>query len=439
MNFSVDKFFKFAIGAYLGTTTSLFLYKYTTTPWVQHEFYKQKIFVIFQDQLQSLKKILLKKILLINNKKLKKTFFFLFFFILFSLLSFKKKKLILKILKRIKISKLNDKMQKLFVKKVVSLTETDAGYFYNITSTTSKDVYINDHPFNINDNYSPEWMVVKDNLQIFDENTKEPLLILLKSVIPASLVDKSVEILRPVAAKSGNNNRGVAGGRIDIERIKSGGRPGIQIGKIGDFSLYPKKKNGEISSSHIGNPTDSAIIGWTDIALRNKKEQKYRMTRWVEDNMEKYTEVVPCFEYISNIFKQYLPDRWEKQSQVALPRYTKIGNSVFSTVTINSNFRSALHHDKGDFKNGMGCFFIHHSGQRPPSGQPSGPPSGQLLFPEYNIAVEMENTDFLLFNPHLWHCTAPINPNIKRTTFVCYYREKLIRNDNLINDNLINV
>lgn len=53
--------------------------------------------------------------------------------------------------------------------------------------------------------------------------------------------------------------------------------------------------------------------------------------------------------------------------------------------------------------------------------------NGQLLFPEYGVAVSVSTNDVLLLNSHLWHCTAPVTSQ-DRLTFVCYLRYNIPQN-----------
>ena len=49
---------------------------------------------------------------------------------------------------------------------------------------------------------------------------------------------------------------------------------------------------------------------------------------------------------------------------------------------------------------------------------------GELIFPEYDICVNIEQGDLLMFNPHIAHCNNPIDGN-GRISFVLYLREKM--------------
>ena len=98
-----------------------------------------------------------------------------------------------------------------------------------------------------------------------------------------------------------------------------------------------------------------------------------------------------------------------------------IGNTAFSTLTINYNWRTALHQDAGDYKDGFGNLVILEEGKYK---------GGELGFPRYKVAVDVRNGDFLAMNVHEWHCNTKIVPKTKdytRLSIVSYLREKMLR------------
>ena len=82
---------------------------------------------------------------------------------------------------------------------------------------------------------------------------------------------------------------------------------------------------------------------------------------------------------------------------------------------LNKDFRTATHRDKGDFKDGLSCFTIFKDGEFT---------GGSLIFPEYDIAVDVCEGDLLMFDPHVLHANNPLEGE-GRVSFVIYLREKL--------------
>lgn len=305
--------------------------------------------------------------------------------------------------------------------RIRSITAREAGCFYGLHSAAVGDTKVNDHVFSAEERDDPggEWFVLDRNVKMVDDATGEPLLMLLCGAMAEDMVTAAAEALAGAAKGCGNHNRGVAGGRIDLERIRAHGRPGLQVGRATEFSLYPLTQDGRVSNSHVGNPTDSAIVGWTDAAPRDTAgggaRKRRRLSAWTATHMAEYEAAWPCLQKASDLLRACYPHHWQRQMARAAAADARIGNTAFSTATVNWRFRSALHADKGDFKDGMGCIFM----------QTTGEGGGELLFPEYGLAVRMQTGDVLFFNPHLWHCTAPFSDDNERISVVCYFREKL--------------
>ena len=72
----------------------------------------------------------------------------------------------------------------------------------------------------------------------------------------------------------------------------------------------------------------------------------------------------------------------------------KIPNTSFSTVTINRNFRTALHRDAGDFKGGFGNLTVIERGKYH---------GGYTVFPQFGIGIDLRNNDFVTMDVHQWH------------------------------------
>ena len=70
---------------------------------------------------------------------------------------------------------------------------------------------------------------------------------------------------------------------------------------------------------------------------------------------------------------------------------------------------------RGDCKTGLTAFTVKKCGEY------SG---GELCFPEYNLGLNIEQGDLLLFNPHEPHSNNPLIGK-GRLSFVLYLREKM--------------
>jgi hypothetical protein len=97
-----------------------------------------------------------------------------------------------------------------------------------------------------------------------------------------------------------------------------------------------------------------------------------------------------------------------------------IGDTVFTTVTVNKNFRTAIHTDAGDFKGGLGNIAVLQAGKFT---------GGFTCLPRYRIGFDVRNTDVCFFNVHEWHGNLEIKAKApyERISIVSYYRENMFR------------
>lgn len=161
----------------------------------------------------------------------------------------------------------------------------------------------------------------------------------------------------------------------------------------------------------------SGIAGYFDYR-GSPIEFKYRKTAFTYENEEVWPAVFPMIDYVSQIYKRAMPENWAKQD-AAIPDVVRIHGSPFSTLTINSRFRTAHHTDAGDFDDGYGCLACLE-----------GPFQGlALTFDHFRVNFVMQPRDVLIFNTHHFHSnTEPElinNESWQRLTCVFYYRAAL--------------
>ena len=206
------------------------------------------------------------------------------------------------------------------------------------------------------------------------------------------------------------------------------------------------KKQGGISKMKVNNQVASNPIGFYE-AGKNFADLPCRLTHFTRTNFEKYNNGLPFIQKIDQLFKRLIPDAHERQLERAnLKSHLKIPKTCFSTVTINRNFRTAMHRDAGDFKGGFGNLTVIERGKYH---------GGYTIFPQYGVAIDLRNNDFVAMDVHQWHCNTPLyeteedkkfnetmepvfkdNPevgtagiyeNYTRISFVCYLREKIAK------------
>lgn len=176
-----------------------------------------------------------------------------------------------------------------------------------------------------------------------------------------------------------------------------------------------------ISDTSYANTVLSGVAGWFD---RYPRIPYGRATAYTRDHYDKFQLAFPFLQSLDRGFRELLPWRWGNQKAAADkidPRFLVPG-TVFTTVTVNSNFRTAAHYDAGDLNSGLSNLLVVSNG-----GKYKG---GYLILPEYRIAVNVRPGDLLLINNHeVLHGNTPIeleDKDAERISLVCYFREKML-------------
>jgi len=176
-----------------------------------------------------------------------------------------------------------------------------------------------------------------------------------------------------------------------------------------------------ISDTNYANPVISGIAGYFD---RYPRIPYGRATAYTEKNFEKFSLCFPYLKKLNEQFKKHLPNRWRKQhkSSSYLDNRFLISSTVFTTLTVNHNWRTACHRDAGDLHEG----FSNICGLTGPEGK--GWKGGEFILPEYRIAINIQPGDMLLVNNHdgIHGNDALIGDNNDRMTVVAYFREKMM-------------
>lgn len=167
----------------------------------------------------------------------------------------------------------------------------------------------------------------------------------------------------------------------------------------------------------VANKVYSSIIGYKegDNFAGPRQTALYR-----DHERELNTEFMPLIEKISQLYKKYVPSKFEKQRIFvdSLNQNMVIKNTVFTTLTVNKDFRTLSHYDKNDFKGGMSTLFVfNYNGNKTWSG-------GELILPHYNVFFNIEEGDLLFFDPHEMHGNNKLNGK-GRVSLVCYVRENI--------------
>jgi hypothetical protein len=264
---------------------------------------------------------------------------------------------------------------------------------------------------------------IDDDADVYyiDNGTEKLLCSFRKNVIPKQLCQDAFQSLYKYAQRW-HTNRGAAAGIIDSKKVPP------HVGRLTQRdkfrAYYYSKVDGKFHKDHISNLSQSNIIGFYDRPDRNlgKNAPPCRETKFNKDYPDKWQTVQPFLKHIGKLFKKLVPYKYDLQYKRAskTPQY-QIKGTPFSTATINYNWQTGLHRDKGDFIDGFGNLVILEKGQYE---------GGYIGFPQYGVSINVRQGDFLAMDVHQWHTNSDIllkSPNAARLSVVCYLRHKMLR------------
>lgn len=243
-------------------------------------------------------------------------------------------------------------------------------------------------------------LCVEETCEVFTPRG-ELLAKYLNGIICPGMAEDGYQALRTSAGES--RNRGLASG--------------MEKGKAAPD--YLKKDGTRSRTTQTKDSVRSGIVGFYD---RYTRIPYCRQTAWTMDNREKFMKALPLLQLASDSFEMLIPDRFQSQKRYVESTHAEwvIPGTVFTTITVNSNWQTAQHQDSGDLRAGFGVMVcLGHDFE-----------GGWLLFPKYKTAFKMRPGDLLLSNVHEWHCNTPIRllkEGAERLSLVCYYRENMER------------
>lgn len=186
-------------------------------------------------------------------------------------------------------------------------------------------------------------------------------------------------------------------------------------------------KNYTIVSPPNKKRIKSGIIGFYDTISNfrsgsaSKEKKGCRTTAFTTKHMDKFKNCLPIFKKIDRLYKKLVPKHYKIQKS-AIKKIHKdfvIKDTIFTTVTVNKNFRTALHRDSGDLREGFGNLVV--------SSDTDDYEGAYTMFPQYGVGVDCRNGDFLAMNVHEWHCNSEKKGDGDRYSFVFYLREKMLK------------
>ena len=299
--------------------------------------------------------------------------------------------------------------------------------------------------------------IIKSDTDVYgitDSGEKILLLKFRKNVIPNDLCVKAYHALEKHAQKR-NYNRGAASGKLNVKRLPSYART---IKARQSFRAYYTDKNGSRKKDHISNMAQSNIAGYYDKPDRNaygirhlrkgkaiaadrnlfsqssknkRQPPKCRTTQFTAEQVDKWRDTVPLLIAADRVFKSLVPEAYKRQvARASRTPAFRIAKTAFSTITLNYNWRTACHKDKGDYSEGFGNLMVLEKGKCVEGADNYA--GGYLGFPKWGVAVDVRQGDFLAMDVHQWHCNTEIQKeknggaNYGRLSVVCYLREGML-------------
>lgn len=253
--------------------------------------------------------------------------------------------------------------------------------------------------------------ILRNSADVYDATTGEALCNFRTGILNPEHCRNAYPALRDAAVAT--DNRGIALGHV----VKSGFEaPGVVAGK----GHHAVKKDGTVSKSHRATQSiNSGIVGYFD---RYVRIPYCRTTAYALNHPDRFLAAMPFVQDISNNFQAIRPDRWQAQHDIIQQTHPDffISGSVFTTLTVNKNWQTAVHKDAGDYEPGLGVLSVFSAG---------GYDGCYFVYPCYGLAIDMRTCDLLLGNVHEWHGNSPFHPTGKyeRISVVLYYRANMFR------------
>jgi len=228
-----------------------------------------------------------------------------------------------------------------------------------------------------------------------------PLCVYLPGAMKDAITDEVYTIFHSLW-NAVSKNRGMAAGSVRVKRN-------------GQNRTYAK----DVPSAIIGAIDPGGIYRYC------------RLTAWTGDNLPQWKNLQPFLLQVARYLEEYVPDRYANQlaeAKASKPEWVVPG-TPFSTVTVNNTYPTGVHTDKGDLDKGFSTIACIRRGEFT---------GGRLTFPEYRVAVDLQDGDLILMNAHEWHGNTAIvcacgnvldkyckDCGAERISVVSYFRTKV--------------
>lgn len=165
-------------------------------------------------------------------------------------------------------------------------------------------------------------------------------------------------------------------------------------------------------------PVRSVQLGFID---RVARVDFCRMTGWTNKHTKEFAEIVPVFQRVAELFKQHVPARYAAQKAMADKTHPAwvIPGTPYTTVSVQTNWRTMGHTDTRDLKEGFSCITAFTEGEF----------DGFLFtYPKYKVGIRFAPGGVLINDSHEVHGNTPSKTDpdtFTRITAVAFYSEKM--------------
>jgi hypothetical protein len=175
--------------------------------------------------------------------------------------------------------------------------------------------------------------------------------------------------------------------------------------------LRPASNNRGMAAGGKGKRAPSAVLGYMD---RSPRFPWCRLTTFTRKHEAEYRAALPLFVEVSRQYRRLEPTHWARQQRFIdrVRRPFAIPQTAFTSVSLNRGWRTLAHADTSNRRPGLEALVVLDGGD-----------GGELIFPHFQLAVDVRPGGLLLADMHEVHANAPLlGP---RLTIVCYTRGRM--------------
>lgn len=241
------------------------------------------------------------------------------------------------------------------------------------------------------------------------DGSKKLILKFRKNCIPEKYCKLAEDSYLKFTISRTTTNRGMATGKID--------KSGKTMIKSGNFVMTEK------INSNIAGYFDRPSMQQIQKYRKGIPRYVCRQTGFTSKFPELWENSLPFIKVCDKLQKELTPEAHKLQLKQAKKKSKyQIANTCYSTITLNYNWRTALHKDAGDFEEGFGNLVVIDDNNYE---------GGYTGFPCIGCCVDVRRGDFLAMDVHEFHGNTKMKlkkgkKSYQRLSVVLYLRKHLI-------------